>query len=180
MQPFRLLDLPPELWIRICGFAVTHDEPIELVRTLTGYHGTLPFAAPTLPPITQTCAAIRAESINLYYSCNEFVCGNWCAASLWEWLILHSEHLQRVIIEDCSSLHKVPVVFHQLQFHPNLQHVSYEWLPSTRGAGGKTIMDFTGAQQAATISTFRAETLPTKCKHCNDMRRFMHSLRSSE
>jgi len=53
LAPFRLLDLPPELWLRICNFAIVRDKTI-VIKT-----GFFPLKASTAavrqPAITRTC-----------------------------------------------------------------------------------------------------------------------------
>jgi len=68
-KPFRLLDLPPELWSRVCEFAVVSDEPIEI--RLRHDHR---FSGPGLqwPNITRVCKVLRREALRLYYQRNTF------------------------------------------------------------------------------------------------------------
>ncbi|KAF2773402.1 hypothetical protein EJ03DRAFT_347912 [Teratosphaeria nubilosa] len=67
-QPFRLLDLPPELWSRVCYFA-----------TASVQH----------PATTRTCRTLRAEALPMYYAKMEFAiwddCENGWAFELFKW-----------------------------------------------------------------------------------------------
>ncbi|SMR52507.1 unnamed protein product [Zymoseptoria tritici ST99CH_3D1] len=56
-QPFRLLDLPDELWARI-GKMVINDLPIQCISSGPG---------PEAPAILQTCSALRNELRLEYY-----------------------------------------------------------------------------------------------------------------
>lgn len=59
-QPFRLLDLPPELRVRIYSFAIPKDHVIEIApmrKTLTGYQ-----------PIIAASRQLRAEVLPVLYS----------------------------------------------------------------------------------------------------------------
>ena len=67
--PFRLFDLPPELWIRICELAVVKSRPI-----LIGHQTNLKDMARVArqPNITRTCRALRYEALPLFYALNEW------------------------------------------------------------------------------------------------------------
>ena len=68
-QVFRLFDLPPELWIRICRFAVARPGPIVL------YHPGLNRNQQLLmqqPPITRASRLLRRETLPFFYSKNTF------------------------------------------------------------------------------------------------------------
>lgn len=68
-SPFRLFDLPPELWTRICSFAVTRDQPMKI-----GKEKMLKDSAAIVrqPAITRTCRLLRTEALPLFYACNDF------------------------------------------------------------------------------------------------------------
>ena len=67
-QSSRLFDLPPELWIRICRFAVVKgkitirnsDDNKEVARAVAQ------------PALTRTCKVLREEALKLFYAANEF------------------------------------------------------------------------------------------------------------
>lgn len=67
---FPLLDLPSELWIRICEFAVINKATIEIRDP---HFGSSVCAATKQPAITRVSKAIRQESLPLFYKRNEFV-----------------------------------------------------------------------------------------------------------
>lgn len=67
---FRLLDLPPEIWIRICEFAVTRSSAIIPTKARRKYEQQ---GIVRQPPITQVCRLIRHESLPLFYRKNDFV-----------------------------------------------------------------------------------------------------------
>ncbi|KAK4922178.1 hypothetical protein LTR49_010399 [Elasticomyces elasticus] len=64
-SPFRLLDLPPELWLRICGPLVRASKPLNVCHQR---------ARPILvrPPITRVCRVLREELLRTWYR-NSFV-----------------------------------------------------------------------------------------------------------
>ncbi|KAK5126969.1 hypothetical protein LTR85_008327 [Meristemomyces frigidus] len=68
--PFRLLDLPPEVWIRICSFAVTNARPILLHEKYFKVHVE---HLTRQPNITRVSKQLRAETLPLFYSNNFFV-----------------------------------------------------------------------------------------------------------
>ena len=64
-KPFRLLDLPPELWSRICRLAAAYEDP----RVLDGNLMRFDFARRVAQPaITKVCGAIRDESLPAFYA----------------------------------------------------------------------------------------------------------------
>lgn len=88
-----LLDLPAELWSRICKLAVIYNQPIVVLASkpapyiLSGsedeydpnYEVTVSPSEHSIqrsmllqPPITRVCRAIRAECLSTYYSSNIF------------------------------------------------------------------------------------------------------------
>ncbi|KAK5691494.1 hypothetical protein LTR97_011487 [Elasticomyces elasticus] len=61
---FRLLDLPDEIWSRICRLAVSDGDTI----LLKDYTPPKVFAqAVSQPPITRVCRVIREETLGQYY-----------------------------------------------------------------------------------------------------------------
>lgn len=68
-SPFRLLDLPPELWLRICEFAVIKNGPIQVGREPKSRDQ---MAIVSQPEITRTCRILRSEGLPLFYSTNVF------------------------------------------------------------------------------------------------------------
>lgn len=67
-HPFRLLDLPPELWTRIVKMAATSPNGLE--HYIAKYPDKKAKFFP--PPITQVCRAIRTEALGAYYENNVF------------------------------------------------------------------------------------------------------------
>lgn len=68
-SPFRLPDLPPELWLRICELAVQKHGPIQFGREPDPRDQ---MAIVAQPGITQACRALRCEGLPLFYSTNTF------------------------------------------------------------------------------------------------------------
>lgn len=69
-KPFRLLDLPPELWSRICKDAVVSDELV----ILDGEGSSKSICRLTeQPAIIRTCNAIRNEARPTFYGTNAFI-----------------------------------------------------------------------------------------------------------
>ncbi|KAK0846019.1 hypothetical protein LTS02_015070 [Friedmanniomyces endolithicus] len=62
---FPLFDLPPELWIRICRFAVLRPAPTVLTAKLPAR---VFRAKVRQPPITRTCTTIRKETLSHFYA----------------------------------------------------------------------------------------------------------------
>ncbi|KAK6394999.1 hypothetical protein LTR65_001188 [Meristemomyces frigidus] len=69
-EHFRLLDLPPELWCRICEFAVTAEHPIVL-----DYHFNDRDLCNSIaqPPLARVNQQLRAETVMLFYDRNTFL-----------------------------------------------------------------------------------------------------------
>ncbi|KAK0248076.1 hypothetical protein B0A54_16483 [Friedmanniomyces endolithicus] len=64
-QTFPLFDLPPELWIRICRFAVVRPTPTVLTVRIPARK----FRAKVRqPPITRTCTTVRKETLSHFYA----------------------------------------------------------------------------------------------------------------
>lgn len=83
-KPFRLLDLPPELWSRICSEVIMSESPTELDDSLKRYQFEEKVAQPA---ITRVCKIVREEALPMFYS-SSFVyvdCGNG-AQWLFRWL----------------------------------------------------------------------------------------------
>ncbi|SMR52496.1 unnamed protein product [Zymoseptoria tritici ST99CH_3D1] len=59
-QPFRLLDLPDELWVRI-GIMIIEDSPLNRAGSYPHYRLMKP------PAILQTCSALRKELRPVYF-----------------------------------------------------------------------------------------------------------------
>ncbi|KAK5711794.1 hypothetical protein LTR17_018237 [Elasticomyces elasticus] len=60
---FRLLALPPELWAKICRFAVLSTTPV----IINGQHGLIKDKI-TRPPLTRVCRVIREETTAVFDS----------------------------------------------------------------------------------------------------------------
>ncbi|KAK4907355.1 galactokinase [Elasticomyces elasticus] len=73
--PFRLLDLPPELQLRIYEFAVCNDEPIDIT---VGRQTKQPYMSPRAQPaLARTCRSICVDALKFYYAGNMFE-ANYC------------------------------------------------------------------------------------------------------
>ncbi|GAB1731420.1 hypothetical protein NU195Hw_g1130t1 [Hortaea werneckii] len=69
-KPFRLLDLPPELWTRICTLAIL--DPADITIKQAAYPKLV--CLQTLQPsITRTCRALRSECLPLFYKLVNFI-----------------------------------------------------------------------------------------------------------
>jgi len=82
--PFPLFDLPPELWLRICEFAVVEDKPIELVRWSKKKEQQIvshKFLQQTA--ITKTNRLLRREALPMYYRPNTFGVRYNCPFPVW-------------------------------------------------------------------------------------------------
>ncbi|KAK4612309.1 hypothetical protein CLAFUW4_13025 [Fulvia fulva] len=68
LKPFRLLDLPPELWIRIGKFAIDVYPRVasRFARSSRGYSPSRRHF-PLQPGITRVCTMLRAELLPYYY-----------------------------------------------------------------------------------------------------------------
>jgi hypothetical protein len=85
--PFRLLDLPAELQLRVFELAVVEDQPVLAIalhlkcrefqcghqkyRHRRGW-GTLCYTFAGPPPLADTCRSVRHDVLNLYYKGNIF------------------------------------------------------------------------------------------------------------
>ena len=69
-KTFRLLDLPPELWSRICKLVVIRDCTFFL-KNPGSVHVTC--ESTQQPPITRTCWSLRNEALPTFYRRNVFV-----------------------------------------------------------------------------------------------------------
>ncbi|TKA71460.1 hypothetical protein B0A55_07793 [Friedmanniomyces simplex] len=66
-QTFPLFELPPELWVRICRFAVMRDAPTMLEPRTDDFRSKV-----CQPAITRICRDIRKETLGCFYA-NSFV-----------------------------------------------------------------------------------------------------------
>ncbi len=71
-MPFRLLDLPPELWSHICALALASDYPSTLYLHEDSHARTLQ-SLTQQPPLLRTCTALRTEGIALWYANTVFL-----------------------------------------------------------------------------------------------------------
>ena len=78
IKPFRLLDLPPELWLRIIELVVVDDEPIEITRASDSLRQA---ALVQQPPLTRTCRLLRREALTMYYQKNIFQAKHLCGVA---------------------------------------------------------------------------------------------------
>ncbi|KAI6798132.1 hypothetical protein KC363_g717 [Hortaea werneckii] len=69
-KPFRLLDLPPELWARICTLAILDPADITIQHA---YHPNLVCSQTLQPPLTRTCRVLRGECVPLFYKLVNFI-----------------------------------------------------------------------------------------------------------
>ena len=82
---FRLLDLPPELWIRICEFAVMKPYEIDTTRAKKPKHQ---MQVVRQPAISFTCRLLRQEALPLFYKSNNFIAYHWAGvACIRKWLL---------------------------------------------------------------------------------------------
>lgn len=98
--PFRLLDLPPELWVRICEFAVLKSCPIVI-----GHQTDMKDMARVAlqPSITRTCRVLRHEALPLFYTLNS-----------WEMIHNYSVPCPRRFLHaiGATNLHKMTLLMH--------------------------------------------------------------------
>lgn len=98
-QPFRLLDLPPEIWSRIGKFA------IDNVKRMTWWDLVNANASSRQPSITRTCICLRKELLPYYYCTKIEVIIGWCDLHTWSpWLRALSPASRRLIhglLMDC-------------------------------------------------------------------------------
>lgn len=71
---FRLFDLPPELWIKICEFAVLPPTPLDITRAKQSKHQR---ELVKQPAITRVCKLLRQEALPLFYRNNKFEVFHW-------------------------------------------------------------------------------------------------------
>ncbi|KAM3421657.1 hypothetical protein BST61_g2042 [Cercospora zeina] len=114
-KAFRLLDLPPELVVRVLGFALIINHKSKLTHTYT-WQGVFlrhtymtSFKLYKQPAITKTCHWLRNEGLSIFYSRNSFLVtasdldnmylGKWIAT-------LQAEHLEKMkfhVMWTCSD-----------------------------------------------------------------------------
>ena len=81
---FRLLDLPDELWLKICKMAVTYDEILCVnyrPKTISGNEVPTGIFFPGQPSVTRVSRSLRAETLDYFYSDNVFHGTNWPSRS---------------------------------------------------------------------------------------------------
>ncbi len=71
---FRLLDLPPELMVRICQLAVVQPKTIDPTRARMAKHQAQILRQPA---ISRTCHLLRKESLLAFYCENTFEVFHW-------------------------------------------------------------------------------------------------------
>ncbi|KAM3421656.1 hypothetical protein BST61_g2041 [Cercospora zeina] len=105
-EHFRLLDLPPELVIRVLRFAVvisTREKPLRIQRKskepwAVAHHGDDSLSAKQ-PAIARTCRLLRDEGLKLFYARNIFLGASdfLSIPVLWQWVdVIGQKHLQRI------------------------------------------------------------------------------------
>ncbi|KAK4957165.1 hypothetical protein LTR10_005123 [Elasticomyces elasticus] len=124
---FPLFKLPPEIWIKICRLAATSD-PIKLNEKLEPQEFK---ALVAQPAITQTCWAVRAETLDTFYA-SSFVYADYAeceneADRLCRWLsqvyVKQKRVLAGLVIE---SVHDDVLAYHRPflnEFELDLQKV---------------------------------------------------------
>ena len=75
VRPFRLFDLHPELWLRICHEAVSYPKPINVTRAATTDDQA---NIVSQPPLTRTCKLLRTEALPMFYRNNTFEARHFC------------------------------------------------------------------------------------------------------
>ncbi|KAI5370231.1 hypothetical protein Slin15195_G011090 [Septoria linicola] len=68
-SPFRLLDLPPELWLLVCEYAVIRSAPFVVGRESELFQMARILRQPS---ITRTSRLLRVEALPIFYAVNEF------------------------------------------------------------------------------------------------------------
>ncbi|KAI7156709.1 hypothetical protein KC349_g6084 [Hortaea werneckii] len=69
-NPFRLLDLPPELWTRICTLVIL--DHADIIIKYAAYPDLV--CSQTLqPPLIRTCRVLRGECLPLFYNLVNFI-----------------------------------------------------------------------------------------------------------
>ena len=92
---FRLLDLPPELMVRICQLAVIQPETIDPTKAPLAKHQA---KIVQQPAITRTCRLLRKESLRAFYRDNDFEVFHWSKkACIRYWLIAIGEENLRAM-----------------------------------------------------------------------------------
>ena len=71
---FRLLDLPPELMVRICQLAVVQTYTFDPTKAPLAKHQA---KIVRQPAITRTCRLLRKESLRAFYRDNNFEAFHW-------------------------------------------------------------------------------------------------------
>ena len=78
MAKTSLLDLPPEIWSKICKLAVEEQTPIKIFTAPDDWHGNIAsegksgIVKANQPPITLVCRIIREDCLDHYYKSNIF------------------------------------------------------------------------------------------------------------
>lgn len=82
---FRLLDLPPELMLRIVQQAVIKPKIIDATSAPKAEHQAQVLQPPA---ITRTCRLLRRESLRAFYRDNDFEAFHWARhACIRQWLV---------------------------------------------------------------------------------------------
>lgn len=87
----RLLTLPAEIRALIFQFAVTADNTV--VTFLLDNYQRDSYSQATQPALTRVSRQVRAESLPIYYECNDFVLHTEKAQDAYRWLRCNSLHL---------------------------------------------------------------------------------------
>ncbi|SMY24042.1 unnamed protein product [Zymoseptoria tritici ST99CH_1A5] len=83
-QPFRLLDLPDELWVKIGKMVIDDWRSIKLTTPADfDFLKRVPAAKMDPPPILHTCSALRNELRLYYYGSDKFEVGVRRAGVMW-------------------------------------------------------------------------------------------------
>ncbi|KJX93690.1 hypothetical protein TI39_contig4271g00002 [Zymoseptoria brevis] len=83
-QPFRLLDLPDELWVKIGKMVIDDWRPIKLTTPADfDLLKRVPAVIMDPPPILHTCSALRNELRLYYYSSDKFKVGVSRSGLMW-------------------------------------------------------------------------------------------------
>ncbi|WPH00079.1 Hypothetical protein R9X50_00290200 [Acrodontium crateriforme] len=69
LTPFRLFDLPAELWLRVIDLAVTKSDSITITK---GRSALDQVEIVRQPAITRTCRLLRQEALRMFYRHNDF------------------------------------------------------------------------------------------------------------
>lgn len=135
MVPFRLLDLPPELWSRICQLAVTYDGEVLVKESsdksdISGGVSVKCLEIHSMPPLVYTCSAIREEATQLFYSLNRFTVTGWQTSAFCNWMCLYSGDLQDVTVKGCSYDSSIGYLAREMEFHRGLRRVVLKKVPN--------------------------------------------------